>query len=344
MKTIREILIESGKIQDVFSVVGDVYAIRDDAQTTESGERQPLTMADIRHTICQWLQYIDMDFETCHITPRMIQSNATGLTLLSDWMKNNLKQLQKDYRKRYVRKSPVENIRKKIQAYKLILSTINYLLSTKEQYPEYAMPSDLDAVIETVIETECSDKAKQTEAGSIQEAFAIYTGGDIWLFYGSLTNGYYFITDDEGYTMFLDEEPDETCYVEWQTEHCIKELNAKENLRFCIQLLKKLSSYQDDVHRGGFTNTDMELYANDFLHLVSLGNITIEEVLKIYSQSDAKHVVLHNLYTQKERISDIDTILYDGETMGILPIVPEEVHYASNVLMVYYRDEDAVFI
>ena len=100
----------------------------------------------------------------------------------------------------------------------------------------------------------------------IKVANAVYTGGGIWLFYGELKNRKYFLTDDNGYTYLLDEDPsnlDESSTYEWQEEHIIKEVTNKEDQKyFCGKLLDWL--YAHPENRGGMTETEMEIYRTWF--------------------------------------------------------------------------------
>ena len=107
----------------------------------------------------------------------------------------------------------------------------------------------------------------------IKEAFATYTGGNIWLFYGTLENGSYFLTDDYGSTLFLDADPsnlDESTYEEWQKEHLIVEPPALIQKEFCNLLIKKLLEYDvsDNKHRGGITNTELKSYQHYFSNIL----------------------------------------------------------------------------
>ena len=99
----------------------------------------------------------------------------------------------------------------------------------------------------------------------IKEAFAVYTGGNIWLFYGSLENGNYFLTDDNGATEILDEDPsdlDESLYYEWQQAHLVKELMHEERMEFCDKLLDYIFANPD--HDGGMTEQEIKVYRGWF--------------------------------------------------------------------------------
>ena len=99
----------------------------------------------------------------------------------------------------------------------------------------------------------------------IKTAQAVYTGGNIWLFYGSLQNGNYFLTDDNGWTLILNADPsnlDESTYCEWQDAHIIDELQHEERIKFCDQLLDWIYSNPD--HDGGMTEHEIEVYRSWF--------------------------------------------------------------------------------
>ena len=100
---------------------------------------------------------------------------------------------------------------------------------------------------------------------NITEAFALYTGGNIWLFYGSTSDENYFLTDDDGNTLILNDNPsngydffyDE--WEEWQNKHLIRELSGKERENFCNALCDYLLT-ADAEHKGGITGDEIEAY------------------------------------------------------------------------------------
>jgi len=99
----------------------------------------------------------------------------------------------------------------------------------------------------------------------IKEAYAVYTGGNIWLFYGQLENGNYFLTDDNGWTQILNSNPsdfDESLYEEWQQEHLVRELFYEERIKFCNELLDWILAHPDND--GGITEHEIEVYRTWF--------------------------------------------------------------------------------
>lgn len=108
---------------------------------------------------------------------------------------------------------------------------------------------------------------------NIEEAFAVYSGGNIWLFHGKLKDGSYFLTDDYGSTLVLDADPsdfDESLEVDWQKEHKKVELPDEIRLVFCQLLTDKLLEYEssDNLHRGGISDREIEDYRRYFINLL----------------------------------------------------------------------------
>lgn len=95
-------------------------------------------------------------------------------------------------------------------------------------------------------------------------AHAVYTGGNIWLFYGKFTDGTFFLMDDEGDIQILDADPsdfDESLYDEWQNAHRIELImNPWERKHYQRTILAMVTNAND----GGFTETDEEAYSNYF--------------------------------------------------------------------------------
>ena len=103
----------------------------------------------------------------------------------------------------------------------------------------------------------------------IKELTAIYTGGGIWVFYGSLiTQGQYFLTSDDGWTLILDKnveddlEEGDCFFSAWQDAHLIKELSDDELKEFQKELINRLKHKTDGDRLGGFTEIEADRYAN----------------------------------------------------------------------------------
>ena len=97
----------------------------------------------------------------------------------------------------------------------------------------------------------------------IKNVHAVYTGGGIWLFYGEMTGGKFFLTDDDGNTLILNDSPedfDESLYPDWQEKHLFKELRGETRVRFCLNMLKWLSKPGRDDYRGGISDQEIRHY------------------------------------------------------------------------------------
>ena len=78
---------------------------------------------------------------------------------------------------------------------------------------------------------------------------AEYTGGGIYIFLGEFADGKFFLTDDYGATLILDEDPadfDESLYPEWQEKHLIEELMGPARLSFLNDMLDTLKASNPD--------------------------------------------------------------------------------------------------
>ena len=125
----------------------------------------------------------------------------------------------------------------------------------------------LDVVIDFCEKAKAALEAKENEPTTkyIKEANAVYTGGNIWLFYGELNDGNYFLTDDNGWTQFLNADPsnlDESTFEEWQLQHLVKEIVGDERVKFCDELLDYI--YENPEHDGGMSEQEIETYRTWF--------------------------------------------------------------------------------
>lgn len=99
----------------------------------------------------------------------------------------------------------------------------------------------------------------------ITKANAVYTGGNIWIFYGELDDGTYFLTDNDGYTVIVNESPDdfeESLYIDWIEDHKVRDIEDEdERIAFCNELCDRLLI---DGMEGGFTDDDVAYYREWF--------------------------------------------------------------------------------
>lgn len=109
----------------------------------------------------------------------------------------------------------------------------------------------------------CKKGEKTMKRYSFRNVNAVYTGGGIWLFYGELSTGEHFLTDDYGFTLILDESPadfDESLYEEWQHRHTIKELVDSQRVTFCDKLANRLLRHNKADNLGGIADYEIRRY------------------------------------------------------------------------------------
>jgi hypothetical protein len=113
------------------------------------------------------------------------------------------------------------------------------------------------------------EKAKRiAKKDPFEKVTAVYTGGGIWLFYGKLKTGEYFLTDDYGYTMILDTSPenlDESLYNEWQEQHFVRVVGTHaEERAFLHSLIDRLGRKNPADDDGGITDDELDRYREDW--------------------------------------------------------------------------------
>ncbi len=94
----------------------------------------------------------------------------------------------------------------------------------------------------------------------ISKATAIYTGGGIYIYYGQLDNGDYFLRDDESprYCMFLNSDPKDlnvSLYEEWQTKHKVGEYSGEEAIIFNKAVIKWII---ENAPEGNYEVSELE--------------------------------------------------------------------------------------
>jgi len=108
-----------------------------------------------------------------------------------------------------------------------------------------------------------AQKAKSDPENLFKTISAVYTGGGIWLFYGQLNNQEYFLTDDNGCTIVLDESPenlDISLYDKWQEKHFIRWIEGKENQDFLHSMITRLKRRISADNHGGITDIELDNY------------------------------------------------------------------------------------
>ena len=103
----------------------------------------------------------------------------------------------------------------------------------------------------------------------IKEVKAVYTGGNIWLFFGRLENGNWFMADDYGSVRIVNADPtadlDESLMEDWQLQHMVKDLFDRERQQFCSDMLDRLEQYEyGSDNNGGITSDEIKAYREYF--------------------------------------------------------------------------------
>lgn len=110
------------------------------------------------------------------------------------------------------------------------------------------------------------------EKSMVETAYAEYTGGGIWIFYGKFWNGTYFLTDDHGWTRLLTADPSDlevSTFEEWQQEHLIRDLKGDELKSFLKDLVDYLLTKEvDSIHRHGMTEMEIDDYIRIWNNLI----------------------------------------------------------------------------
>ena len=94
----------------------------------------------------------------------------------------------------------------------------------------------------------------------ITEAYAEHTGGNIWLFYGTLANGNHYLVTDDGFVMIHAEDiySKANCssdvFDEWLFNHNVEELNEEDRKEFCDNLCDVL--LKTDFENRGFISDE----------------------------------------------------------------------------------------
>lgn len=108
-------------------------------------------------------------------------------------------------------------------------------------------------------------ESKTNDTVRFKSVASVYTGGNIWLFYGQLEDGTWFITTDDGYTAICDASPEdleESLMPEWDEEHVIRWLEKDERHTFCEALVERLLAPAYEDLDGGITEQEINYYRN----------------------------------------------------------------------------------
>ena len=94
----------------------------------------------------------------------------------------------------------------------------------------------------------------------IHTARAEYTGWNIWIFYGTLDDGCYFLVTDDGDALLFNTNPEIATHLmsdewdDWMSKHLIEELKGRKRTKFQTQLCNVLMEL--DIRERGWIFDD----------------------------------------------------------------------------------------
>ena len=105
----------------------------------------------------------------------------------------------------------------------------------------------------------------------VKEVRAVYTGGNIWLFFGRLEDGHHFMVNDDGCAVIADEGIEEATeyawseWLAWCAEHNAREPEGAERLQLCMDMLDRLQQYEyGSENNGGIRPDEIKAYREYF--------------------------------------------------------------------------------
>ena len=117
----------------------------------------------------------------------------------------------------------------------------------------------------------------------------IYTGGNIYVFRGELSDGTWFIADDSYYDVRIvnadvfgpDESFEDCWYADWQEEHLVRDLDEKEKRQFFKEMINWILENEPE---GNYSSGDME----NILYYINrseedLDDSLVDEIITIFN-------------------------------------------------------------
>ena len=113
-------------------------------------------------------------------------------------------------------------------------------------------------------------------ASTFRSITPIYTGGGIYVLYGELTDGTYFMADASFYDVrIMTEDPledwDESGYPEWQEARLVRDLEPNEALGFIEAAIKWIRTNKPNTRDCNYCMSDMEYIAEDIEEIRASG-------------------------------------------------------------------------
>lgn len=129
-----------------------------------------------------------------------------------------------------------------------------------EDFSDTVFYDSKDEMLEAVRYNLCEiEKAAHT----IESVEPEYTGGNIYIFVGKLTNGNYFVADGDMFDVRIVDAPwdwEESQFPDWQESHLVEDLSAADALQFCKRMLEWVKTNEPD---GNYSMSDMDYIEKD---------------------------------------------------------------------------------
>ena len=103
---------------------------------------------------------------------------------------------------------------------------------------------------------------------NIIKATAIYSGGNIYLYYAELNDGNWILGDGDFFTVvntnpLKDEDTfDDSCFYEWQQEHLVKEIEESEITSVLLAIIEVILEGNTIPGWNNFATSELETIYN----------------------------------------------------------------------------------
>ena len=146
----------------------------------------------------------------------------------------------------------------------------------------YDIPMNVTRFLRDKAQT-CKRKLAQQKKDDIKNIISACLGGGAWVFYGELMSGEYFMTDNYGDIIVLDESPkdfDKSLYNSWQEKHFIRWIEGDARNTFLRSMLDRITKNLPDDDDGGITERELEQIKH------KMGVLTEEKMSKEYEEEE----------------------------------------------------------
>ena len=160
-------------------------------------------------------------------------------------------------------------------------------------------------------------------AHEIKTAKAVYTGGNIYIYYGELTDGNYFrVGDGDDFIEICnsDTSVDEADYMEFYEEHRVETLTDREYVRFWNKMLRWI--------------IENDPYADCF----ALGIRLEEETVELEFSQEELRTVSNGLLALIDGNNKAAKLVYDAEVLDILNGLNQKYAELNSKICKYMED------